>query len=83
LLSRRSKWGRTSGDGHAYGLTTWVDSDVMDKTRRTGGEKWVGMGTVKKVMNSVWDSGVWSDCGLLDIQVWKRAVLKRLAKGGN
>ena len=55
----------------------------MDKTRRTGGEKWVGMGTVKKVMNSVWDSGVWSDCGLLDIQVWKRAVLKRLAKGGN
>ena len=42
-------------------MTNWVDSDVMDKTRRTGGEKWVGMGTVKKAMNSVWDSGVWSD----------------------
>ena len=53
--------GRTSGDGQVYGLTNCVDSDVMDKTRRTGGEKWVGMGTVKKAMNYVWDSGVWSD----------------------
>ena len=52
--------GRTSGDGQVYGLTIWVDSDVMDKTRRTQGEKWVGMGTVQKAMNSVWDSGVWN-----------------------
>lgn len=43
-----------------YGLTIWVDSDVTDKTRRTQGEKWVGMGTVQKAMNSVWDSGVWN-----------------------